>query len=608
MFIEFKAREKHASPTADQSEYHESFQDCGYLLKNDEIVIDIDGLPKKTIEKLITTFDIKTQIVWTSRGCHLYYKLPKGYRNKADFFCPLGFKVESFTVKQRPNGVTIKRDGTIRQIDNMGVREELPDFFKGNTGSEDMNGLDEGDGRNQKLHSHKFKIMSLKDHKKILRFINENIFAAPMEEDEFLTVIRDEKINAGENQEPQVADGLKRKLKVVKYNDRLYSYNGTRYVSEEIEQEIYEELPDKKTYYVEEVIRQLTKRTRNTPQPLEGWDIKFKNGILRNGKFYHLDSSEFTPYYVNVEYNEDAEVVSAVDEYLTHLSGGDHGYIKLILQMMAHGLITNPEVKRQIAKFFVLIGDGGNGKGTLLTIIRMLFGDENCASNSIEEIADERYFVGLQGKLFNLGDDIQDQPIDHEQMKRLKNVATCDYVATRMLFKQSKDAVLTTSMIFTSNHALKTFEKGESYQRRVVWMPMFSKVTKKDPRFISKLTTQEAKEYWVKLIVEMYQELYATAEITIPDVVADHNKEYHADNNNVLEFIEGYTNDHFVGMRPPEIYDMYEIWVNENGLTLHSKKMLKETLEKVRGLEVATVRVHGKVAKAYQLKQGATAL
>jgi putative DNA primase/helicase len=85
MFIEFKQGEKHASPTADQSEYHEPFKDCGYLLKNDEIVIDIDGLPKQTIEKLITTFDIKTQIVYTTRGCHLYYRLPKGHKNKSQF-------------------------------------------------------------------------------------------------------------------------------------------------------------------------------------------------------------------------------------------------------------------------------------------------------------------------------------------------------------------------------------------------------------------------------------------------------------------------------------------------------------------------------------------
>ncbi|KRF31948.1 phage/plasmid primase, P4 family [Paenibacillus sp. Soil787] len=601
MYIEFKEGQKFASVIADQSPMHEAFKDAGWVLSNDDLIVDIDDKPREMLEKMIQVFDIKTQIVWTDRGVHLYFKKPKAFKGTRSV-CPVGFEVEYKHISNT-KAITIKRGGKLRDIVNPGIRQDLPDFLYIRTKLESLDGLGEGDGRNQKLHSHKFKIMSVTDHKKVLSFINKHVFAEPMEEKEFDTVARDQKIEAKENEEPQVAESLKKKLKVVKYNDQLYSYNGVRFVSGEFIQEVYEELPDKKTHYVEEVIRQMDKRIRNVKQPVNGWDIKLKNGVLRSGNFYELDSHEFTPYYVDVEYNEDAEAVEAVDSYLQHLSQGDQGYVKLILQMMAHGLITNPEVKRQIAKFFVLIGDGGNGKGTLLTIIRLLLGEENCSSNSIEEIADERYFVGMQGKLFNLGDDIKDQPIDHEQMKRLKNVATCDYVATRMLFKQSKDAVLTTSMIFTSNHALKSFEKGEAYQRRVVWLPMFSKPTKKDPKFISKLTTPEAKSYWMKLIVEAYQKLHHTGEIEIPEVVANHNKEYHADNNNVLEYIEGHTTDYFVGLRPPEVYDMYEIWANENGLTVHSKKMLKDTLEKVRGLEVGSVKVNGQVAKKYKLKQ-----
>jgi putative DNA primase/helicase len=602
MFIEYKEGSKNAGTNAEKSEFVETFQDCGYLLKENEIVIDIDGLAKETIEKMISFFEIKTQIVHTSRGVHLYYTLPKGYKNKPEFVCPIGFKIESFTSKQRPNGLTIKQNGVMRKIDNIGKREVLPDMFKRVKGLEDLNGLSEGDSRNNRLYQHKFRIAQLDNYKKMLRFINEYIFAEPLELNEFDIVIRDEDIRAEDNQEPQVAEQLKRKLKVVKYNDQMYSYDGERYVSNEFIQEIYEQLPDKKTHYVEEVIRQLDKRSRNVQQPTHGWDVKFRNGIIRNGRFIDIDSVEFTPYFIDIDYNEDAEPVQAVDDYLQHLSQGDKGYIKLILQMMAHGLITDPEVKRQIAKFFVLIGNGSNGKGTMLTIIRMLFGGDYCSSNSIEQLADERYFVSMQGKLFNLGDDVQDKMIDHEQMKNLKNIATCDYVATRQLFKQSKDAVLTCSMIFTSNHALKSFEKGEAYQRRVVWLPMFAKPTKKDPRFISKLTTPEAKEYWVKLIVDAYMELYQNGEIDIPDIVQEHNKEYHADNNNVLEFMEGYENEYFIGKRPPQIYEEYEIWTNDNGLTVHSKKMLKDTLEKARGLVVGSKKINGQVAKVYMAK------
>ncbi|PGZ98807.1 DNA primase [Bacillus pseudomycoides] len=600
MFIEFKAGEKFAQKGADTSIFHEAFTDCGYLLNENDLVIDIDNLPKETIKAMIKTFNINTQTVWTTRGAHFYFQKPKAYKGKSEAVCPIGFKVEYKTIKNTPNGITIKRDGQLRDIDNMGSRQELPDFlYNGKHNLEDLNGLDEGDGRDNKLYKHKFSIMNVKNYRKALRFINDHIFAEPFNEDDFQRISREEEIQAEDNKEPEVARILSNRLKVVKYNDQLYSYNGERYVSEEFDQEVYELLPDKKTHYVEEVIRQMEKRTRKTVQPVKGFDIRLKNGILRDGRFIEIDSDEFTPFYVNVEYNAEAEPVQTVIEYLDHLSDGDEGYKKLILQMMAHTLITNAEVKRKIAKFFFLIGDGGNGKGTLLEVIRTILGSENCAGNSIEEIADERYFVGLKNRLVNLGDDVEDKPIDTKQMKRLKNISTCDYVATRELFKNSKDSILTTSMIFTSNHQLKSFEKGESYKRRVVWMPMFKAPTKKDPRFISKLTSPEALEYWLKLIIEQYEALYINAEVNIPGVVDQYNAEYHADNNNVLEFIGDYTTDHFIGKKPPQIQEQYEIWATDNGLTVHSKKMLKDTIEQKFGLCVKSVKVNGKTAKAY---------
>ena len=56
------------------------------------------------------------------------------------------------------------------------------------------------------------------------------------------------------------------------------------------------------------------------------------------------------------------------------------------------------------------------------------------------------------------------KPSINEQMKILKNISTCDYVATRNLFEMSKEIELTLSLIFTSNHILKSFEKGEAYE------------------------------------------------------------------------------------------------------------------------------------------------
>lgn len=123
-------------------------------------------------------------------------------------------------------------------------------------------------------------------------------------------------------------------------------------------------------------------------------------------------------------------------------------------------------------------------------------------------------------------------------MKILKNISTCDYIATRELYKSAENMYFTGSLIFTSNHILKSWEKGESYKRRVMWLPMYSKVKKKDPLFITKLTTEEALEYWIKLIVEGYFRLYENGKFTESERVEKFNEEYHRENNPALEFVE----------------------------------------------------------------------
>jgi putative DNA primase/helicase len=601
MYVEFKEDQKFASVIADKSPMHESFRDAGYCLTNDDLIVDIDSLGRDVIEKMIQAFDIKTQIVWTDRGAHLYFKKPKGFRGTRNV-TPLGFDAEYKHIANT-KAITIKRKGILRTIDNVGARQELPDYLYSRTKLESLEGLDAGDGRNAKLYAHKFKIMAVGNWKKCLSFINSYIFATPMEAEEFTTVCREEQIRAEKDNESLVADQLVTKLKIVKYANRLYSYDGSRYTSGDgFIPLISKHLKGQKTRYIDEVIKQMEYHLENIKEPECGFDIKFKNGILRDGRWVEVESSEFTPFYIDLEYNEDAPVVQAVEDYLDFLTDGDATYRKLVLETMAHTLIVNPEFKRQLAKFFVFVGNGGNGKGTMLTIMRRILGRENCSSLSPEEMTKEQYFTSLQGKLANLGDDIEDKAINEKQMKALKNISTCDYVSSRELYKQSKEVVVTTSLIFTSNHLLKSFEKGESYKRRVIWCPMFGTIAKKDPRFITKLTTEEALEYWVKLMVDAYYSLYENAGFTESEKVTQFNFEYHEENNGTLTFVRDHKPEAFIGLRPPEVYDQYQIWAEENGITVQSKKILRETLEIEMGLIVGVKKVAGKTAKVYQLK------
>jgi putative DNA primase/helicase len=599
VYIEFKEGEKFAGQYADQSESHTSFKDAGYVLTENDLIVDIDTLEKDKIKKLVSLFNIKTQIVWTERGAHLYFKKPTGFKGAVKV-SPLGFQIEYKHFKNTKY-ITIKRNGTLREIENMGVREDLPDCLYAKKKFDNLLGFDDGDGRNAALFKHRMSINGMTGWSSILRFINNNVFAQPLSEEEFQLIIRDVKITAGKDDEPEVADYLMKKYKVVNYAGNLYFFQGSEFIYDmtKLRKMVFDEVGSQKTRYVDEVVKQMEYRAPIINES-QTFDIKLENGILRNGKFIEVDYQEFTPYNIDISYDADCEAVQCVDDYVNLLTNNDPQYRDLLFEILAHPLIVNKEFKRMMGKFFIFVGDGGNGKGTMLAIIRRILNQKNCTGLSIKNMSDERYFTTMQGKLANLGDDIQDEAINNEQMKQLKNISTCDFVATRELFKQSRDVEMTLSLIFTSNHILKSFEKGNSYKRRVMWLPMYSKPSKKDKQFITKLTSKESLEYWLKLIIDGYFRLYNNERFSQCDLVETFNAEYHEENNGVLMFLNDFTKEDLVGKRPPEVHEEYETWAEENGMTVHSKKLLTQSIYDRFGLKIGVKKINRKTARVYQ--------
>ncbi|KIJ86837.1 DNA primase [Staphylococcus saprophyticus] len=602
MYVEYKDdNSKHAVNDADVSEFPDSFRNAGWLLTDNDLVVDIDNLPKETIQKMLKTFNINTQTVWTDRGVHLYFKKPATFRG-AGAVTPLGFEVE-FKHLKNTKSITIKRKGVMRTIENQGVREALP-FVLSNSVSklDSLLGLDEGDGRNQKLYKHKMKLNRNKHTDAILSFINDYIFAEPMDQSEFEQVSRsNDSSSTDEDEHYTKATEIMNIFSTVIYGETLYFKDNDGEFTDDtaiLRQHIFRLSGPKKTNFIDEVMKQVEYRSHRIPSDTV-FPIRFKNGILQDGEFIPVNYQEFTPYIVDIDYEPDAEPVEEVDQYIKLLTNNDKDYEKLLYEIIGHTLIVNPEFKRLMGKFFIFVGDGGNGKGTLLTIIRSILDRKNVTGLSIRNMADERYFTTMKGKLANLGDDIQDEPINNDQMKLLKNISTCDYVSMRQLYRQSEDVELTCTLIFTSNHILKSFEKGESYKRRVVWLPMYSKPTKKDPKFITKLTTPKALKYWIKLIVDGYMRLYNNVQFTESVAVNKFNQDYHNENDTSGLFLQDFKKEDIEGLRPPEIYEQYEAFCDENGVNVMSRKQFQANIKEDFNLVPKAIKKNGKSMRAY---------
>jgi len=606
VYVEYKAGEKHAGKNAETSDTPDSFTDCGWLLEKDEVVIDIDSLSPDQIRAFIKRFNVKTQTVWTDRGVHLYYRKPAGYARAKNGVCALGFGIETKTSSNSPAGVTIKRNGILRTIDNPGVREMLPWYFSSGKQYTSLVGIGEGEGRNSGLFAHKQKLDSNPDTEKICRFINEVIFDKPLDDTEMAAVLREYSGTASIKNEYDHATVLMNEYKCVVYQGGIWWWNGEEYVvdygtDKKLRKIIYNRVPGTKSKYVDEVIKQI--KDRATDMDGSDFPIKFRNGILTDGEFIYVESfSNFTPYYINVVYNPKAEPVQDVDDYITQLTGGDPDYRLLLMEIMGYAMVVNPERIRSIAKFFIFRGNGANGKGTLLQIMRRIYNPRNCSALSIKELDDPRYQVTMIGKLANLGDDVQPDAINNNEMKALKNLTTADTVETRRLYHHSESATFTVKLYFTANSDIKSYEKGYGYQRRVMWLPMFNTVTKPDPSFITRMTTPAALAYWIRLIVEGYKRIYENHALTPCAKVEEYNKRYHMENNHMAMWLEDIDVDTtIIGHTPTEVRDAYES-CNDDVNKKYSPKLLNDRLREM-GIGLGSKRVSGQPRKVYMRQE-----
>ena len=384
MYVEFKPGEKYAGNDAERSETPDAFTDCGLLLTDDVVVVDIDHLSKDAIKALIRDFNLQTMTVWTDRGAHLYFNKPARFKRKKDGVCKLGFEIEQHTSKSRPNGLSIKRNGILRQIDHQGRMMYMPEIFDvqgGKNPYKDLTGMEEGDGRNKALFEHRKMLGDRGSWQKMLRFINEHVFAEPLSEEEFQGIVRDVDLDKSKDDKFWVAEDIMRECRTVIYSGAIWWYRNGEYLSDdgnrELIRRIYQKAEGENSRYVDEVIKQIEYRSPIVPDDAV-FPIRFRNGILDNGEFIECkEYYEFTPYFIDIEYDPHAEPVPIVNEYIKELTSGDIDYIQLLMEVIGYVMITDPERIRSLGKFFMFRGDGANGKGTLLQIMKRIYNAKN---------------------------------------------------------------------------------------------------------------------------------------------------------------------------------------------------------------------------------------
>ena len=302
-------------------------------------------------------------------------------------------------------------------------------------------------------------------------------------------------------------DYLIRKYNIVNIEKKLYMYNEGSYIpcEEGLGKLIVNLIPNLSMTKKREVKDYIKDKCNNTEESSERY-ICLNNGILDMKTLNLLAHTPeiITKNKIKLDYYEQ-EKNEEIDIIMKNLAVNDEEIIQLLYEMIGYCLYRGMPFQ----KVFMLVGNGANGKSTLLNMITRVLGEENVSHVDLKEIAGNRFGKSeLYGKLANIADDCSSSYLeDISVMKRLTGES---YTSIEFKGQNSFSAKINTKMIMSYNTIPQMNDTTDGLTRRLVIIPLNAVFKKNnnnyDPFIGEKLRKIENLEYCVSSLKERNDE------------------------------------------------------------------------------------------------------
>lgn len=475
----------------------------------------------------------------------------------------------------------------------------------------------EGDGRDSALYGYENVIASQVTKnaevlKRIVKNINQFIFAEPLSDSDIERITREEAIPQNVPSKNFVftdfGDDMIRQFNIKKIDNRLHIYHEGIYISNQnyIENAMVRTggatlNSSKRT----EVLKYLNIKILKNASTLYHEDlIAFENGIL------DLNSGELLPFspdyiilnkipwnYVPGAYDK------TTDDTLNRICSGNQEIRMLLEEMVGYCFYRSNKFR----KSFILTGKGKNGKSTFLKMLRYALdkdSDDNVSSLDLNDLNDRFSKVRLYGKLANIGDDISEDDLHGKGISIFKKAVTGEAFTVEFKGQDGFDMKSYATLIFAANTIPRFSGSGlTAIKDRLIIIPFEARFTKDgdnyNPNIIKELMSQSAIEYLVKLGVQGLQRIIQNQGFTEPDVVMKELDDFEANNDSILAWlnsmmisdedsIHDVVDTQLVGRNFDDIYGEYEGFCVMEGIRermIARRNFSKEICSRVEGLE-----------------------
>ena len=609
--MQFKNVSKDKLLTLEQAKCFNSYAG---VLNDTTVLVDIDTFEEgEILFNIVQKKHLKCRVYSTTKGWHFLFKLDKPMKCRTKVKIGIGLTADiksgSATSLQ-----ALRVDGVDRTlVYDTGEYQVIPKYLTPINSNMELLNMCEGEGRNNALFSYILPLQqnefSIEECRECIGIINDFVLKDPLSEDELSVVLRDGAFNKptffnskGAFMFDKFARYLLQSDNIIKLNGRLHIYKDGIYIQgdDHIEAAMIEHIPNLNQSKRKEVLSYLNLLVNRESSMADADLIAFKNGVLN---IVTDEFTDFSPEYIITNkiphnYVPDAES-ELLDKVMRKLACNDDVLVKLLYQAVSYTFLR----KNELRKSFILIGEKRNGKSTFLDMVQTLLGEENVSNLDLCEIGHQFRTAELNGKLANIGDDINDEWIANTAT--FKKVVSGDVITAE---KKGKDPFKLRSYakFFFSANSLPRLGRGKDSSAvldRLVIIPFDAKFSKQDadydPFIKYKLREESVIEALIAKSIPALREVLADQEFAQCDKVNESLDEFEKSNNPILEFFEELEERDYLREAIKVVYQKYSMFCLSNNLQAMSALEFQKQMKRHFNLVVKTIEIDGKRTRVY---------
>lgn len=279
-------------------------------------------------------------------------------------------------------------------------------------------------------------------------------------------------------------------------------------------------------------------------------------------------TGEFVPNYLDVPYTPDNKLKDRLFQIITEWVGSEEQAHSLL-----YHLATSLQPTWSAVKYVLLIGEGRNGKGTLIKMIEALFGRENISNVTRPDMARKSPIITtLNGMLLNL---VYDGPKEFiKDSSTEKTLIAGEPVAIEMKYENAPATVQTQALFLEAlNEEPYVADKSPALQKRLARFS-FPNVYERNITFERGMMKERMLAALLELLIEHWVEEHEVADkLQLTAKSLDLQLESVWNASSVIRFLEHIASrdPSFLknlvdkDMRVDQFLPPYRAWMEENG-------------------------------------------